>query len=246
MRIIVIITFRSHDNVTHSRTKFSKKRFGKKLAFLKRERAVGPTCTDKNFLEEKGYNHTSNAKKAQKSGRRRIIGGRGMERVSNKWMATVAGIWIESSCGLYTFTIYSSVLKSSQGYDQSTLDTVSVFKDIGGNVGILAGVLYSSVTFRNRSHGHRSSFGGPSAMGGPPGGGDPAELRWLLSNMGFRRGVNPSAPRAVDVLLHLLDGSWSGFLYHSQHRFWRAELHLLSGDHCGHHEGIFSLSPIIL
>ncbi|XP_062168526.1 uncharacterized protein LOC133874666 isoform X2 [Alnus glutinosa] len=72
-------------------------------------------------------------------------------------------------------------------------------------------------------------------MGGPPGGGDP-ELRWLLSNMGFRRGVNPSAPRAVDVLLHLLDGSCSGFLYHSQHRFWRAELHLLSGDHCGHHE----------
>ncbi|XP_062168525.1 uncharacterized protein LOC133874666 isoform X1 [Alnus glutinosa] len=84
-----------------------------------------------------------------------------MERVSNKWMATVAGIWIECSCGLYTFTIYSSVLKSSQGYDQSTLDTVSVFKDIGGNVGIVAGVLYSFVTFRNRSHGHRSSFGGP-------------------------------------------------------------------------------------
>ncbi|XP_059441036.1 uncharacterized protein LOC132173540 [Corylus avellana] len=86
-----------------------------------------------------------------------------MERLSNKWIATVASIWIECSCGLYTFSIYSSVLKSSQGYDQSTLDTVSVFKDIGGSVGILAGVLYSSVTFRNRnrSRSSHSGFGGP-------------------------------------------------------------------------------------
>lgn len=80
-----------------------------------------------------------------------------MKLISNKWMATVAGIWIESSCGLYTFTIFSSVLKSTQGYDQSTLDIVSVFRDIG-SVGILAGLLYSAVTFRNRSH---SGFGGP-------------------------------------------------------------------------------------
>jgi hypothetical protein len=85
-----------------------------------------------------------------------------MERVSNKWIATVASIWIECSCGIYTFTIYSSVLKSSQGYDQSTLDTVSIFKDIGASVAILAGVLYSSVTFRNGTTQYSSSsFGGP-------------------------------------------------------------------------------------
>ncbi|KAA8542367.1 hypothetical protein F0562_023497 [Nyssa sinensis] len=58
----------------------------------------------------------------------------------------VASIWIQCTSGsLYTFGIYSSALKSTQGYDQSTLDTVSVFKDIGANSGLLAGLLYSYV-----------------------------------------------------------------------------------------------------
>lgn len=66
---------------------------------------------------------------------------------NSKWLATVASIWIQCSCGAsYTFGIYSAALKSSQGYDQSTLDTVSVFKDIGANIGILSGLLYDAVT----------------------------------------------------------------------------------------------------
>ncbi|KAI4336054.1 hypothetical protein L6164_014630 [Bauhinia variegata] len=70
-----------------------------------------------------------------------------MEWLANRWVAAAAGIWIQWSCGSsYTFSIYSPVLKSSQGYDQSTLDTVSVFKDIGANFGILSGLLYSAVT----------------------------------------------------------------------------------------------------
>ncbi|KAB1216692.1 putative transporter MCH1 [Morella rubra] len=73
-----------------------------------------------------------------------------MERIMNtRWIATVASIWIQCSCGAsYTFSIYSSVLKSSQGYDQSTLDTVSVFKDIGANAGVLSGLLYTFVTLK--------------------------------------------------------------------------------------------------
>uniref|UniRef100_A0A5B7ATX7 Nodulin-like domain-containing protein n=1 Tax=Davidia involucrata TaxID=16924 RepID=A0A5B7ATX7_DAVIN len=68
---------------------------------------------------------------------------------SSKWIATVASIWIQCSCGAsYAFGIYSSVLKSTQDYDQSTLDTVSVFKDIGANAGVLSGVLYSAVAAR--------------------------------------------------------------------------------------------------
>ncbi|XP_019154447.1 PREDICTED: protein NUCLEAR FUSION DEFECTIVE 4-like [Ipomoea nil] len=64
----------------------------------------------------------------------------------SKWIAAVASIWIQCSCGAsYAFGIYSPVLKSSQEYDQSTLDTVSVFKDIGANAGILSGLLYSAV-----------------------------------------------------------------------------------------------------
>lgn len=70
-----------------------------------------------------------------------------MEWLTNRWVAAAAGIWIQWSCGAsYTFSIYSPVLKSTQGYDQSTLDTVSVFKDIGANFGILSGLLYSAVT----------------------------------------------------------------------------------------------------
>ncbi|CAA6659024.1 unnamed protein product [Spirodela intermedia] len=43
----------------------------------------------------------------------------------------------------YCFGIYSPLLKSSQGYDQSTLDSVAVFKDVGANAGLLSGLLYT-------------------------------------------------------------------------------------------------------
>ncbi|KAF5476923.1 hypothetical protein F2P56_003612 [Juglans regia] len=74
-----------------------------------------------------------------------------MERLrTTRWIATVTSIWIQCSCGSsYTFSVYSSELKSTQAYDQSTLDTVSVFKDIGANAGVLSGLLYSSVTLGN-------------------------------------------------------------------------------------------------
>ncbi|KAG2309009.1 hypothetical protein Bca52824_028757 [Brassica carinata] len=70
-----------------------------------------------------------------------------MERVNTKWVAAAASIWIQSFSGAtYTFAIYSSILKSSQSYDQSTLDFVSVFKDIGGTLGIFSGLLYTAMT----------------------------------------------------------------------------------------------------
>nr|XP_048330274.1 protein NUCLEAR FUSION DEFECTIVE 4-like [Ziziphus jujuba var. spinosa] len=84
-----------------------------------------------------------------------------MEVLSNKWIAAVAGVWIQCSAGAYTFSIYSSALKSSQGYDQSTLDTVSVYKDIGGSFGILSGLLYSAITPKRRHSNSRTQLGGP-------------------------------------------------------------------------------------
>ncbi|XP_031268801.1 protein NUCLEAR FUSION DEFECTIVE 4-like [Pistacia vera] len=67
--------------------------------------------------------------------------------LNTKWISTVASIWIQCTSGsLYTFSIYSSTLKTTQHYDQSTLDTVSVFKDIGANSGILSGLLYTYAT----------------------------------------------------------------------------------------------------
>ncbi|GLT46387.1 hypothetical protein SLA2020_201440 [Shorea laevis] len=85
--------------------------------------------------------------------------------MDSKWISTVASIWIQSASGSsYTFGIYSSVLKSSQSYDQSTLDTISVFKDVGANVGILSGLLYSAVVFPNRPRHHRHH---PLQIAGP-------------------------------------------------------------------------------
>ncbi|KAG2309003.1 hypothetical protein Bca52824_028751 [Brassica carinata] len=81
-----------------------------------------------------------------------------MERVNTKWVAAAASIWIQSFSGAtYTFAIYSSILKSSQSYDQSTLDFVSVFKDIGGTLGIFSGLLYTAMT--STPHG-RAACGG--------------------------------------------------------------------------------------
>ncbi|KAJ7956321.1 protein NUCLEAR FUSION DEFECTIVE 4-like [Quillaja saponaria] len=93
-----------------------------------------------------------------------------MQWLNNKWIATGASIWIQWSCGAsYTFSIYSSVLKSTQGYDQSTLDTVSVFKDIGANAGILSGLLYSAVTPYNDARGASISSENSKwkSLGGP-------------------------------------------------------------------------------
>ncbi|CAI9112384.1 OLC1v1012831C1 [Oldenlandia corymbosa var. corymbosa] len=81
--------------------------------------------------------------------------------INNKWVSTVCSIWIQSTSGsAYTFGIYSQALKTSQGYDQSTLDTISVFKDLGANVGVLAGLLYSAVT-SNRGRPTTRFGGGP-------------------------------------------------------------------------------------
>ncbi|XP_039161244.1 uncharacterized protein LOC120289915 [Eucalyptus grandis] len=98
-------------------------------------------------------------------GRRlRRLGGELQRRVAEtarrravEWASTIASIWIQASCGAsYTFGIYSSTLKSSQSYSQSTLDTVSIFKDIGANAGVISGLFYSAVT---EKRGGRSSAG---------------------------------------------------------------------------------------
>lgn len=63
----------------------------------------------------------------------------------SKWAAMAASTWIQCATGgSYCFGVYSPVLKSSQGYDQSTLDSVAFFKDIGANIGVLSGLLISS------------------------------------------------------------------------------------------------------
>ena len=65
-----------------------------------------------------------------------------------KWWATAASIWIQCTSGsIYCFGVYSSLLQSSQGYSRTSLNTVALFKDIGGNAGLSAGILYTSAIF---------------------------------------------------------------------------------------------------
>ncbi|XP_030931163.1 uncharacterized protein LOC115957065 [Quercus lobata] len=49
---------------------------------------------------------------------------------------------IMNSAGLsYIFGLYSSEIKSSLGYDQSTLNLISFYKDLGANIGIISGLV---------------------------------------------------------------------------------------------------------
>ncbi|XP_008777475.2 protein NUCLEAR FUSION DEFECTIVE 4-like [Phoenix dactylifera] len=71
--------------------------------------------------------------------------GPGGFRPRSKWAALAASAWIQCAAGAsYCFGVYSPLLKASQGYDQSTLDSVAFFKDVGANVGVLSGILYSA------------------------------------------------------------------------------------------------------
>uniref|UniRef100_A0ACD6A8Y2 Uncharacterized protein n=1 Tax=Avena sativa TaxID=4498 RepID=A0ACD6A8Y2_AVESA len=62
--------------------------------------------------------------------------------VLGRWFMVFACLLILSAAGAtYIFGIYSKVLKSALGYDQQTLNTLSFFKDLGANVGILSGLI---------------------------------------------------------------------------------------------------------
>lgn len=53
-----------------------------------------------------------------------------------------ASLLIMSMAGAtYLFSLYSSEIKSSLGYDQTTLNLLSFFKDLGGNVGMVSGFI---------------------------------------------------------------------------------------------------------
>ncbi|CAL1372997.1 unnamed protein product [Linum trigynum] len=70
----------------------------------------------------------------QKSFLRQVLLGR--------WFMFFASLLIEAGSGAtYIFGIYSHDIKSSLGYDQSTLNLLGFFKDLGGNVGVISGLI---------------------------------------------------------------------------------------------------------
>ncbi|XP_043699815.1 uncharacterized protein LOC122650465 [Telopea speciosissima] len=62
--------------------------------------------------------------------------------VSGRWFMVFASFLIMSVAGAtYLFGLYSNEIKTSLGYDQTTLNLLSFFKDVGANVGVLSGLI---------------------------------------------------------------------------------------------------------
>ncbi|TVU41188.1 hypothetical protein EJB05_14687, partial [Eragrostis curvula] len=62
--------------------------------------------------------------------------------ITGRWFTVFASLLIMASSGAtYIFGSYSGLLKSSLGYNQHTLNTVSFFKDLGANLGVFSGLI---------------------------------------------------------------------------------------------------------
>ncbi|KAJ7546844.1 hypothetical protein O6H91_08G056600 [Diphasiastrum complanatum] len=60
----------------------------------------------------------------------------------SRWMMLVASFFVMSCAGgLYLFGLYSQEMKITLGYDQETVNNIAFFKDLGANVGIIAGLV---------------------------------------------------------------------------------------------------------
>ncbi|XP_058768694.1 protein NUCLEAR FUSION DEFECTIVE 4-like [Vicia villosa] len=62
--------------------------------------------------------------------------------ITGRWFVVFASFLIMSASGAtYMFGLYSGVIKNSLGYDQTTLNLLSFFKDLGGNLGVFSGLI---------------------------------------------------------------------------------------------------------
>ncbi|KAL6644045.1 hypothetical protein ACP70R_018811 [Stipagrostis hirtigluma subsp. patula] len=59
-----------------------------------------------------------------------------------RWFVVFASMVVMAASGTgYIFALYSKELRSTMGYDQQTLSKLSFFKDLGGNVGVVSGLV---------------------------------------------------------------------------------------------------------
>ncbi|KAL5546079.1 hypothetical protein UlMin_005766 [Ulmus minor] len=66
----------------------------------------------------------------------------GLQVLLGRWFMFFASLLIMSVAGsTYIFGVYSTDIKKSLGYDQTTLNLLSFFKDLGGNVGVISGLI---------------------------------------------------------------------------------------------------------
>ncbi|KAG5574772.1 hypothetical protein H5410_054906 [Solanum commersonii] len=65
-----------------------------------------------------------------------------LQFLRGRWFMMFASYLIMAGAGAtYLFGVYSKTIKSTLGYDQTTLNLLSTFKDLGANVGVLSGLL---------------------------------------------------------------------------------------------------------
>lgn len=68
--------------------------------------------------------------------------GLAVQILTGRWFMVFASLLIMSAAGAtYMFGLYSSEIKEVLGYDQTTLNLLSFFKDLGSNVGVLSGLI---------------------------------------------------------------------------------------------------------
>ncbi|XP_074291566.1 protein NUCLEAR FUSION DEFECTIVE 4-like [Silene latifolia] len=66
----------------------------------------------------------------------------GLQVILGRWFMVFASTLVMAVAGAgYLFGLYSNELKSVMGYDQSTLNLLSFFKDMGGNLGVISGLI---------------------------------------------------------------------------------------------------------
>ncbi|TKY50805.1 NUCLEAR FUSION DEFECTIVE 4 [Spatholobus suberectus] len=62
--------------------------------------------------------------------------------ITGRWFVVFASFLIMAAAGAtYMFGLYSGEIKTTLGYDQTTLNLLSFFKDFGSNVGVLSGLI---------------------------------------------------------------------------------------------------------
>lgn len=62
--------------------------------------------------------------------------------LKDRWLGLCLGMWMQACGGIsYVFSLYSGDLKHTLGYNQEMIDGLGTAKDIGGNVGIISGLL---------------------------------------------------------------------------------------------------------
>lgn len=65
-----------------------------------------------------------------------------LQLLTGRWFMMFASFLIMAGAGAtYLFGVYSKVIKSALGYDQTTLNLLSTCKDLGANVGVLSGLI---------------------------------------------------------------------------------------------------------